>query len=143
ALEILTREKGLGDFVSFTGVQPHETIPALLREADCLVLPSLSEGMPNVVLEAMASGLPVVASNLPGIREVVQDGETGLLAEPGDARGLAKKLMTMIHEPEQRREMGRRGYRYITAMNLSWEQSARHYLEVYRKACAASRVSST
>lgn len=142
-LQSLVNEKGLRGIVRFTGRRSSEDVPLLMRQSECFVLPSLSEGMPNVILEAMACGLPVVASNLPGIREVVKDEETGFLVEPRDVEGLAKKLLILVRNPERRQKMGDRAYGSLSEMNLSWPQAAKQYIEVYRKVCAASRVSST
>ncbi len=136
-LSLLIQKKNLDHFVTFLGIKPHDEVQALMHESDCLVLPSFSEGISNVVLEAMASGLPVVASRLPGLREVVKEGETGFLVEPGDIEGLAKKLLEIIQNPEGRRKMGQNAYRNIVSMNLSWDDSARQYLEVYQKVCVA------
>jgi glycosyltransferase involved in cell wall biosynthesis len=72
----------------------------LIAVFDALVLPSAFEGMPNVVLEAMAAGTPVIASRIPGTIEVIADGETGLLFEPKRSSDLARKVQRLIEEPE-------------------------------------------
>ncbi len=136
-------EKGLSDVVTFSGTKASDQISKLMQHSDCLVLPSLSEGIPNVVLEAMACGLPVVASNLPGIREVLKDEETGFLVAPKDVEGLVQKLLILVRNPERRQKMGACAYQHLSEMNLSWEKSAKQYLEVYEKICAVSRESST
>ena len=136
-------EKGLSDVVTFSGKKASDQIPELMQRSDCLVLPSLSEGIPNVILEAMACGLPVLASNLPGIREVVEDEKTGFLVAPKDVKGLTKKLLILAQNPERRQKMGAQAYQHLSELNLSWEESAKQYLEVYEKVCAVSRVSST
>ncbi|MFQ5779385.1 MAG: glycosyltransferase [Nitrospiria bacterium] len=128
---------GLGGAVEFVGAQPPDQIPYWMSRSDCLVLPSLWEGTPNVVLEAMACGLPVVASDLPGIREVVNHGVHGLLAEPKDVAGLAQNLLKMIKNKELRLQMGRRGQKAIVEMGIGWDQVARQYREVYKRLCAA------
>jgi len=136
-------KKGLNNAVTFCGTKPSDEIPGLMQKSDCLILPSLSEGIPNVVLEAMACGLPVIASNLPGIREVVKDGETGFWVAPQDVAGLAKKLLILARNPERRQKMGACAYQHLSEMNLSWQESAKHYFEVYEKVCVASQASST
>ncbi|MFQ5638469.1 MAG: glycosyltransferase [bacterium] len=133
--------KGLNAIVDFQGVQPSNRIPQLMQGADCLVLPSLREGTPNVVLEAMACGLPIVASDLPGIREVVQDGITGLLVKPGHTEELAEKILQVIQNHEYRTEMGEKGFQAISELQLGWKHSAKQYLEIYQKTCAVSRES--
>jgi glycosyltransferase involved in cell wall biosynthesis len=84
-------------------------VPDLLADADVFVLPSRSEGHPVAVLEAMAAGLPVVASRVGGIPEQVSHGETGLLVEPGDPRGLAAALRRLVAEPSLRLRLGAAG----------------------------------
>lgn len=81
-----------------------------LRAADCVVLPSTyREGVPRILLEASAIGRPVITTNAPGCRDVVEDGQTGLLCEPGNAKDLAEKMRTILRTPiPLRAEMGRR-----------------------------------
>ena len=141
-LKAEVRKNGLSDAVVFSGIKGSDEIPGFMRQADCLVLPSLSEGIPNVILEAMACALPVIASDLPGIREVVEDKETGLLVAARDVEGLAKNLCALAQNPEQREKMGAAAYRHLSEMNLSWEKTAKQYLEVYETVCAVSQVSS-
>jgi glycosyltransferase involved in cell wall biosynthesis len=84
-------------------------VPALLRQASILALPSRHEGLPNVVLEAMATGLPVVASNLSGVAELVEPERTGLLAPPGDVTAWAAALARLLGDPALGRSWGRSG----------------------------------
>jgi glycosyltransferase involved in cell wall biosynthesis len=81
--------------VSFAGRVAHARVAEYLAGARMLVLPSRQEGQPNVVMEAMALGVPVVATRVGGVPDLVADGETGLLAEPGDASGLARAIRTL------------------------------------------------
>jgi glycosyltransferase involved in cell wall biosynthesis len=98
ALERQVRELGLGDRVRFHGSASEDTVRGLLERADLFVLPSViarggqMEGLPVVLMEALASGVPVVATRLSGIPELVSDGSTGLLAAPGDAGSLRDAL---------------------------------------------------
>lgn len=85
---------GLQDDVRFLGV--HRDVPGLLRSLDVLVLPSLWEGIPATVLEAMAAGVPTVATNVGGLPEVVEDGETGLLVPPEDPGALAGAILRLL-----------------------------------------------
>lgn len=142
ALERQIRENGIDAIVEFVGVRPPEEIQTWMSRSDCLVLPSLSEGTPNVVLEAMACGIPVVASDLPGIREVVRDGITGLLTKPQDAEDLAQKLMRLVRNRLLAEEMGKKGREAVSEMGLGWKQVAGRYRKVYERVCAGSRESS-
>jgi glycosyltransferase involved in cell wall biosynthesis len=88
--------------VRLRGAMSEQDVWARYRRADIFVLPSLREGLPVALLEAMAAGLPVVASDLPGVREAVEHEQTGLLAPPGDATALAEAVSRLIADPELR-----------------------------------------
>jgi glycosyltransferase involved in cell wall biosynthesis len=98
---------GCGHLVHFLGYR--DDIPQLLAQTDILVLTSIMEGIPRAVLEAMAVGLPVVATRVTGTAEVVQHGQTGYLVELGDAEDLAARLGELLRRPQLRAEMGARG----------------------------------
>jgi glycosyltransferase involved in cell wall biosynthesis len=83
------------------------TFPALLAAADAFVLPSRSEAFPNGAIEAMAAGLPVVASAVGGLLDLIDDGRTGRLVPPGDPEALAAALRTLIEHPAEAAAMGR------------------------------------
>ena len=106
-LEIQAQSSGLSDVVTFTGAR--SDVPEILAGLDVFVLPSLWEGMPNVVLEAMAASLPVVATAVGGTPEVVVDGVTGLLVPPRDPDALAQAITRLLRDPDLRRKMGRAG----------------------------------
>lgn len=133
-LEALASRLNLGGRVRLEGAQPPETIPGHMAEADVLVLASRSEGRPNAVLEAMAAGLPVIASRIPGVTEIVRDGETGLLFDCGDAQALAGCVLRLEGDPALRRHLGAAGRRYIVEHGLLWEQTAQSYLAAYAAA---------
>jgi glycosyltransferase involved in cell wall biosynthesis len=98
------KNRGLAEHVRFLGLI--ENASQILPHIDILVLPSRWEGMPHAVLEAMAAGRPVVASGIPGIAELVEDGKTGLLFRSGDPRSLAAALLKLITNRELARRMG-------------------------------------
>ena len=104
SLRKLVEDLGLTAQVRFLGLV--ENAAQILPHIDILVLPSLWEGMPHVVLEAMAAGRPVVASRIDGLDELVKDEETGLLFSPGDPRSLAAALLKLITNRELCRNMG-------------------------------------
>jgi glycosyltransferase involved in cell wall biosynthesis len=104
---------GVSDRVVFTGQR--DDVPGLLAGCDVLCLPSTVEGLPLVVLEAMAQGKPVVATAVGGTPELVVDGETGLLVPPGDAGALAAALGKVLRDPELARRLGEAGRRRVLA----------------------------
>jgi len=103
-LTSLAVELGLGDRLIFTGYRPDVT--PILRELSVSVLPSLSEGLSNTLLESMAAGLPVVATNVGGTPEAVQDGENGFLIRPGDPCAIADAVCRLLDEPALARRLG-------------------------------------
>lgn len=96
----LVSSRGLGDAVSFVGHT--QFIKDYFAGIDFLCLPSLSEGMPNVVLEAMALGRPVVATDVGAVRELIKDGHSGMIVNPGDEAALADALVTMASDSDRR-----------------------------------------
>lgn len=108
ALRARAAALGIGARVVCTG--PRRDVPSVLAAATCLLLPSRWEGMPYVVLEAMAAGRPVVATPVDGARDLVRDGVTGALAQRIDAPAIAEALARVVHAPAAEREaLGRRG----------------------------------
>ncbi len=98
-------ELGLGESVIFAGLRPD--VPQLLGASDLFVLPSWREGMPRSIIEAMACGLPVIASDIRGCREEVRHDETGLLIPPKDPASLARAMLTLLEDEGRRKAMGR------------------------------------
>ncbi|SOD71583.1 glycosyltransferase involved in cell wall bisynthesis [Jatrophihabitans sp. GAS493] len=112
-----------------------EDIPAVLRACDLLVHPGMVEGMPLGIMEAQAAGVPVVAYRVAGIPEVVLDGVTGLLAEPGDVDELARHMKRLLTTPALRSEFGRAGHNRAL-MHFSLETQADSYAAVARSLTA-------
>jgi L-malate glycosyltransferase len=106
----LARRKRLENF-RFTGFR--SDIPQLMESFDIFILPSLSEGLSSAILEAMASSLPVIASNVGGIPELVKDGENGLLVAPADSVALAGAIQRLAQNPEDSLRMGREGRKQV------------------------------
>jgi len=106
-LEALGRQTGGADFVHFVGF--HHDVQPVLDALDVFVLPSLSEALPYALMEAMAGGLPCVASDVGGVPEIVAAGETGFLAAPADAPSLAGALSPLLRSKELARQNGARG----------------------------------
>jgi len=129
-LDDLRASLGLDDAVHFLGHR--DDVPELLAAADIFVLPSISEGFPGVVLEAMALGLPVVASALPSVHEIVEPEASARWVEPGSARELARVIGDLLDDPELRQRFGERG-RQIFEERFTLEKSARRMVELYRR----------
>jgi starch synthase (maltosyl-transferring) len=140
-LKVAAQDLGIARHVHFIGLI--ENAYQMLSQIDIVVVPSLWEGMPNVVLEAMAAGRPVVASNIAGLDEVVVAGETGLLFKPGDPHGLADALLKLIQDPSLVNRMGRAGYELVQQkfqIRTTVEQTTNFYRAVLNKGDEASFV---
>jgi glycosyltransferase involved in cell wall biosynthesis len=132
-----------GRSVRFMGAVSDAELPALYQSAAVLALPSvertcdgrqvqISELLGLTVLEAMASGSPVVASRVGGVPEIVVDGETGFLVEPGDVDELHDRLALLLNDPGLAREMGRRA-RELIVERFTWQHCAARCLTSYRE----------
>lgn len=102
---------GVSDNIHFLGIRAD--MPALYPTFDLFVLPSLWEGMPNVALEAMACGVPVIATNTGGTPEVVQTGKSGLLVQPGNVTALYEAMALLLADTEQRRRLAQAGRSFV------------------------------
>ena len=135
-IESKIKELRLEETVRMTGAITH--IPSALKWIDIAVLPSVAnEGFPNAVMEAMASGLPVVATDTGGTRELIIDEYTGFLATPGDPRALADRLGTLIDDADLRKKMGERG-RFRIVTEFTTEKMTRRFEQLYRTLLTSS-----
>jgi len=117
------------------GIPPNEVLTMYSR-CDIFIIPSRFEGRPNVLLEAMASGLPSVATRLPGIMEVLTD-ESGILIDIEDARALADGICALAKDPERREFMGQKAKARISELSLDWQSSAGNYLHIFQEVCSS------
>jgi glycosyltransferase involved in cell wall biosynthesis len=115
ALADLASRRGIVDRVHFHGVVDHGEIASLLEKTDLFVLASHSEGIPVSVMEAMASGIPVLAPRVTGLPELIEEGRTGLLADPARPQEFAELMERALKDPALRREMARRARGHIEA----------------------------
>ena len=135
------RARALRAPVTFSGNLERRAVAAALAAADVAVVPSIVDsagnvdGLPNALLEALAAGCAVVATNVAGIPDVVQDDEHGLLVPQRDPRELAEALNRLVREPETRERLGREGRR-MARERLSWDAAARAFEGCYGEATA-------
>ncbi len=138
----LLRRLAAGRLVTFAGEVPDEQLPLLYRRAQVVVLPSvhvtcygrhvrISELLGLSVLEAMASGTPVVGSRLGGLPEVIRDGETGFLVTPGDVQELHDRIATLLEDPKGAAQMGCCG-RELVLDRFTWQACAARCLAAYQ-----------
>lgn len=131
-LEAMARELGIAERVRFTGHVPDAEYRETLAAADVLVLPSEWEAFGIVLLEAMACGVPCIATRVGGAPEVVEEGKTGLLVRYGDEAALAGALRELLADPARARAMGAAG-RERAMSSFSWDAVAARTLDVYRE----------
>jgi glycosyltransferase involved in cell wall biosynthesis len=132
AIEARIRELGIGRHITLLGWQ--KDMPEIYRNLDVVVLTSLWEGLPCVFSEAMAVGLPIVATNVDGAREAIVDGENGFLHAPHDIDGLAQSVLKLVSQPDLCRKMGESGKSRVMEFDISTsvgnlELAYRHCLE--------------
>jgi glycosyltransferase involved in cell wall biosynthesis len=129
-MEREAKARGLEKVVAFAGYKSQDEVAAILRESDVLVLPSFAEGVPVVLMEAMASGIPVVATRIAGIPELVEDGVAGLLVSPGDETALAQAMARLLNDPALCSRMGQAGQNKIIA-DFNLEKEAKWLAELF------------
>ena len=138
SLKRLAEELDVGDLIVFHGWIDNSQVPEALNSGDLFVFPSLKEGMPNALLQAMACGLPVIASRIPGILPLIDDGVNGILVEPGSPSGIAEGILALLQDPQLRSQMGQRNTQRIVQGHSS--ESAWKKMERVLLPCAASSV---
>jgi len=126
------RKLGIQDKVEFTGDIPHEQVPSIMSKIDILVMPSVfeSESFGVAALEASAMEIPVVATKVGGVPEVVEDGSTGILVPPRNSDKLAEAIVKLIKNPQLRVQMGKRG-RELVLKKYRWESNAADMQRLY------------
>jgi len=132
-LQRLAREVGVERYVSFVGHVSHEEVPYYLRAANVFVLYSGYEGLPHIVLEAMATGVPVVLSDTGGNPEVIEDGVNGLLVPIGDQEELKGAILRVLQDKELAGEFVKRS-REKVAHSFAWDVMVERTLEVFQAA---------
>lgn len=129
-LEKMVEKLELGNHVKFLGIIPHNELPALYSQADIFVLPSLNEGMSNTVLEALASGLPIVATDTGGTRELLSGGDNGFIVKMKNSEDLMIKIGRIMRDGDLQKRMSQRSRE--VAESMSWEKVAKQYYDLYK-----------
>ncbi|MDT8898589.1 glycosyltransferase family 4 protein [Thermanaerothrix sp. 4228-RoL] len=129
ALQDLILQKGLTDIVFLLGQHPH--IYEFLSQLDLFVLPSLLEGLPTVILESMAAGVPVIATNIPGTDELIEDGIDGWLVPPRDPKALAEKIIFALRSPHLRTQVSEAGRKKVE--HFSIDKVADQYIALFQE----------
>ena len=132
-LEAQAAKLGLGERVRFLGWKHHSTQPAYLRHSQVAVIPfpitpHLCITLPNKLFDYMAAGLPVVATDIPPIRRIVDETDVGLLTPPGDPVALARAILQLFRDAEMRARFGRNGVEVI-AGRYSWKEDERRFVQ--------------
>ena len=138
SLETRVRELGLAERVQFLGRRPHSEIPELLRGFDLLAMPSRQEAWGVAAAEASATAIPVVATRIGGIPEVVIDGETGLLVPAQDPPALAAAIRLLAGDPDLRHRLGEAGRERVVSL-FAWQRCVDLMVDVYRDAAGSAR----
>lgn len=123
----MSRRSDMEERIEWRGFLPPAEVARLMRISDALCLPSYMEGRPNVVNEAMASGLPVIAARVGGIPDMVIEGETAFLFTPGNVTELLGCLVTLVSDPQLRIRMGRAGHEFLVRSGVSWDTTAEEF----------------
>jgi glycosyltransferase involved in cell wall biosynthesis len=133
-LKSLAQELGLSQQVMFAGFLEQTVLAAYIKGSRALVLPSLTEGLGRVAIEAQFLGRPVIASRVGGIPEIIADGETGLLVEPEDSRGLAEAMVRLLDDAQLAERMGTAG-RNAVLKKFNYQDYFRSYHSMVQKVC--------
>jgi glycosyltransferase involved in cell wall biosynthesis len=129
-LEEKSEELGIKQHVIFLGQR--KDIPELLMAMDVFVLPSIKEGLPVALLEAMAAKRPVIATRVGAIPKVIESKDIGILVEPKDITGLRDAIMSLINDPERMDLLARGGFDRVS-MDFSSDEMCKHYLKLYKE----------
>lgn len=130
-LKSLIEGLNLEGYVAFAGKVLNEKVPQYMAAADILVLPSLSEGFPVTILEAMASGLPIVATRVGGLPEIIKDEKNGFLVEPANPEQIADKVLTLLADVSLRQKMSETNRNKV--QQYSWQNTVGQLEAIYRR----------
>jgi len=134
----MTKMNSISESIVFVGKRPHHEIPTWLSATDCLVIPSLSEGFPTLLPEAMLNEVPIVATNVGGIPEILHDMVTGILVPPKDQDMLADGIIRLLNNKKLARQLALRAKK-IALSKLTWEFNAQRTFDFYQSICTNYR----
>ncbi len=129
-LEIMAKREGISSYVIFAGFRSRNDIPEIISAIDISVLSSLREGLPLALLESMAMSKPVVATDVGGVSEIVQDEKTGFLIPPRDSDALSDAIIKLLKDKEKANKFGRAGRKYVE-QSFSLELMIKKYENLY------------
>jgi D-inositol-3-phosphate glycosyltransferase len=130
-LKAVREQAGMNDLVAFLGKRDQDTLPYYYSAAEAVVVPSFYESFGMVALEAMACGVPVVASQVGGLAFLVQDGVTGLTVPVDEPEALAERLLLLLKDADMRKKMGEQAAKF--AQDYGWEKIAQRVISVYNE----------
>ncbi|MEH7504225.1 glycosyltransferase [Neobacillus drentensis] len=128
----ICRSLGIENGTKFVGQVANSEVPNLIRDLDLVVLPSYEESFGVTAVEAMACGVPVVAYDADGLKEVIIDQKTGILVPMGKIEELSRTIETLLLNEERRKKMGRYGVEHVR-QNYNWEENASRVIEIYKE----------
>jgi glycosyltransferase involved in cell wall biosynthesis len=131
--EALCKKEGIEKYVIFHNWAKQSRIPSYYKSADICVFPSRHEGFGIVILEAMASGVPVISSDIPSFREIISNGIDGRMFKSQDVDALSKEVIALYRDPHLMRELTHNALEKVT--EYSWEKIAEKYISLYKYLC--------
>jgi len=139
-LKMLRAELGLSELVVFLGAKDQDTLNYYYSASEALIMPSDYESFGMVALEAMASGTPVIASEVGGLAYLVRDGYTGYLVPVREPQALAEKIRIILEQPEERQRLGLNAHEY--AQEYAWPRITDRLLEIFESMMPLKRAAS-
>ena len=139
-LERLAEDLGLARISNFHGVIEASRRLLFFRNADIFLFASKSEGRPNVVLEAMASALPIVVRDMEAVSELIENEVNGLVFNSDDETEIAKRIKSLVNSPELRIRLGEKARNGLIERQLTWEKAAEKYITLYKYICNSEKV---
>lgn len=141
-LTALIKSLGLSDIIEMVGMVPHKDIKEYYLKADIFVLPSTRENLPNVLLESLSMGVPVITTDIAGIPELIEDQKTGILVRPGNVVELASAINQLLEDPKMRGEIANRG-RSMVRRFFNKKECIDELLELFKDNICANILSLT